>query len=912
MASKLHKILRTNYTSHPSFTHVSLVAPLGRYGISRKNMDEFWDSYEEFSRDSDKIVGLAEKPRDFLPVLGDIDIKVKSDKIGNEKTLYTEKELKKVVQIYQSVLRKIVEKCTDKELMCVVLEKDLYKVKKNEVTYVKNGFHLHFPNVFLSKVDQEIHLVPRIKECVKNSKMFSRYFEDSGSVIDDKYCRVPWLLYGSRKNATMSSYLVSKIYNSECCEISLEEAFSGYKIYDSNDDVINLRTIGDINKNLPRILSINPANRPIMEIRDGLDCPSATRLRSVKKCNLNKTNMRGVSIRDNLKTASILLKMLSDNRVKDYGDWLDIGFTLYNISEGSQEGLDLWLDFSSRIEEVFDEAGCIYQWEKMTVKSKTIGSLHFYAKKDNIKEYEKYTNNLTKIHCRDALNGSHNDIAKALHKMHGNEFVCSSISSKKWYQFRDHIWEEIEEGVFLRERISRKGPGGILQEYLNYSKEQTDKLGETNDKAEEAMYNSRIKQCQKMLGQLKSSPYKNNIMKECQEVFYDRLFFKKLNQNKRLIAFKNGVYDLDKNIFRDGRPDDYISKCVPIEYKEFSESDDSVLSVHDFLEKIFPDLSVRKYFMDVYSEIFEGGNPRKIVVFWTGEGNNGKSVLQRFFEKMLGDLAIKFETTLMTGKKVQTGCAAPELARAAPPVRHAVLDEPGEDETLNTGYLKKLSGDDCYYARDLFEKGKNVREIHPQFMLTFICNNLPKMKQGTGDKATWNRIRVIPFESTFEPASECPTTFEEQLREKKFPVDEHFGRKIPGLLQAFAWVLLEHRKKPGRDFEPAKVKEATEIYRKQNDIYRQFEEECIIRDERSNINVSELYSHFKEWFKEGFPQFSMPTKNIVKEYFLKKWGECERGGRWPGIRIRNIQDDIDSGKAIVLGDEDMESEAPPL
>jgi len=76
MASKLHKILRNNYTSHPSFTHVSLVAPLGRYGISRKNMDEFWDSYEEFSRDSDKIVGLAEKPRDFLPVLGDIDIKV--------------------------------------------------------------------------------------------------------------------------------------------------------------------------------------------------------------------------------------------------------------------------------------------------------------------------------------------------------------------------------------------------------------------------------------------------------------------------------------------------------------------------------------------------------------------------------------------------------------------------------------------------------------------------------------------------------------------------------------------------------------------------------------------------------------------------------------------------------------------
>ena len=49
----------------------------------------------------------------------------------------------------------------------------------------------------------------------------------------------------------------------------------------------------------------------------------------------------------------------------------------------------------------------------------------------------------------------------------------------------------------------------------------------------------------------------------------------------------------------------------------------------------------------------EGGAERheKKVYLWTGEGDNGKSITQTFFEKMLGELAIKFNTQYFTGKK---------------------------------------------------------------------------------------------------------------------------------------------------------------------------------------------------------------------------------------------------------------------
>ena len=189
------------------------------------------------------------------------------------------------------------------------------------------------------------------------------------------------------------------------------------------------------------------------------------------------------------------------------------------------------------------------------------------------------------------------------------------------------------------------------------------------------------------------------------------------------------------------------------------------------------------------------------------------------------------------------------------------------------------------------------------FKLMFICNELPELKYS--DKAVWNRIRVIPFESTFcRPDDPAPETYEEQLRQKRFPMDKEFGAKIPGMLQAFAWVLLKHRTQIKDRIEPEKVRMATAIYRKQNDNYRQFIEECITEDANKILSLTELYAKFKEWFRESLPGRSLPVKDEVEKYFSKVWDEPEKGKKWKGHRIRTLQDDIDNGDAVVLDDED--------
>ena len=131
------------------------------------------------------------------------------------------------------------------------------------------------------------------------------------------------------------------------------------------------------------------------------------------------------------------------------------------------------------------------------------------------------------------------------------------------------------------------------------------------------------------------------------------------------------------------------------------------------------------------------------------------------------------------------------------------------------------------------------------------------------------------------------------VKQKRFPKDPYFSNKIPGMLEAFAWYLLEHRKSNDKKYhvEPEKVKMATSKYKKQNDIYQQFIDETIVKDKEKSISIVELYSQFKEWFKESIPNQSVPIKNDIKEHFMKTWGDEFGGRKWKGYRFRSIIDD---------------------
>jgi phage/plasmid-associated DNA primase len=207
--------------------------------------------------------------------------------------------------------------------------------------------------------------------------------------------------------------------------------------------------------------------------------------------------------------------------------------------------------------------------------------------------------------------------------------------------------------------------------------------------------------------------------------------------------------------------------------------------------------------------------------------------------------------------------------------------------------LKALTGNDSFWARDLFQKGKETKEIQPLFKLHMICNNLPAIKDP--DEATWNRVRVIPFESTFLPDHECPQDYEEQIKQKKFPMDRNFTDKIPDMIQPLAWYLIQRWKTINKleQFVPEKVKAATNIYKQDNNMYHQFEQQCIFEKNDAHLTPAILYTHFKEWCREECPNYAISNRNIVKQHFIKIWGPLEKGKYWLHKTCRQPNDDDD-------------------
>jgi phage/plasmid-associated DNA primase len=207
------------------------------------------------------------------------------------------------------------------------------------------------------------------------------------------------------------------------------------------------------------------------------------------------------------------------------------------------------------------------------------------------------------------------------------------------------------------------------------------------------------------------------------------------------------------------------------------------------------------------------------------------------------------------------------------------------------------------YVRGNYKDGE---EITLSFKIVLVCNEPPQAHDA--DTPFWNRLRILPFESTFVDPEDAPKTFEEQLRDKVFPADPNFSAKIPTMAQPFAWVLLHHLKSADKSsIDPEKVKMATARYKKRNDIYRQFIEECVTEVDQDNVKLSlqELYTAFREWYKESVGTYNIPIKNDIKEYFEKLWGSPGKGYKWDGFRIRTLQDDIENDEAFLLEADDL-------
>ena len=528
-------------------------------------------------------------------------------------------------------------------------------------------------------------------------------------------------------------------------------------------------------------------------------------------------------------------------------------------------------------------------------KTVTKRSIMYWVKKDNYDEYKKIHESTIDYYVEKALEtAAEYDFAVVLQHMFKDLYICISYDKRGiWYQFRGHRWVQ-DKGISLREKISKD-----MYDLFGKKAEQCEKEMneyENNDERREFL-KKKSGHIHAVKINLKKTTFKDHIMREAAEIFYDENFVRNMDTNKYLLCFNNGVVDFTNKVFREGYPEDYITKTTRINYVPFNEADQDWKTTSQelthFMQTLFPIPDLNKYMWDHLSSCLIGTNKNQTFNVYHGTGSNGKSLLVDLMAATLGDYKGTVPITLVTDIRGKIGGTSDEVLKLKG-VRYAVMQEPSKNAKLNEGIMKELTGGDPIQARGLYSES----EIFiPQFKLVVCTNNLFDIE--SNDDGTWRRIRKCPFVSKFYDEGE---QYHDDTQ-YKYPKDKSLNEKLHKFGPVFASMLVKRAfENDGVVPDCETVLEASRNYRNGQDHISAFISEKIRKTGNQSHSVKKkgLVEEFKNWFLLNQNSRRMPKSDELYEAVTKRFKIHPHHTKgWVGLEfIRDEDDEEDVLEAI--------------
>ena len=514
-------------------------------------------------------------------------------------------------------------------------------------------------------------------------------------------------------------------------------------------------------------------------------------------------------------------------------------------------------------------------------------SIMYWVRKDNFEEYEKIKQNTIDYYIEKYFEtGTEYDAAMVLKQMYKDRYVCVSYDKKGiWHQFKNHRWV-CDKGLSLRSKISEELYNLLSSKEENLTKEMFEYQ---EDDERKSFLQKKLKIIGELSIRLKRTNDKNNIMREAAEIFYDGEFVRNMDTNKYLMCFNNGVVDFANKIFRDGYPEDYITKSTKINYVPFDENNEEFKNISnqidDFMNKLFPIPDLNKYMRDHLASCLIGTNKNQTFNVYHGSGSNGKSIIADLMSVTLGEYKGTVPITLVTDVRGKIGGTSDEVLKLKG-VRYAVMQEPSKGVKLNEGIMKELTGGDPIQARGLYSESEI---FEPQFSLVVCTNNLFDIE--SNDDGTWRRIRKCDFLAKFIDEGETYNDETPYLYLK----DKSLKDKLPSFAPVFASLLVKRAFETDGIVEDCEtVLNASNKYRKGQDHIAAFVSDKVIKTgiNKDRIKKTELTSEFKKWFEESQGTRRSPKGEELFEYMNKKFGQCKSTG-WHGVKILYPEEEED-------------------
>ena len=854
------------------YTHVAMGENFyGKFMLDKHQIKEFTKLYSE-AVDYGITFSIAEKPKDYGPLLIDLDLEIPLEDHNGER-LYNNDMINEIINIYREAASEYLDLGSE-ELAASVFEKPK---PSRKATTIKDGIHIIFHGI-TAHYKLRYLIRNKVVQKLNNSQTFSKFLNSVEKIFDKAVIHTnSWLLPGSRKKDGQL-YELKYIYdqNNESVDITkiLSDQYKMIKLYSLQNKLRNETNASVYLENV----TFEDIEEEFLKMGERPNKSSVSNVMyELQNISTDKEEI--------INRAKFLVSLLSDDRNDDYETWIRVGWALHNIDNSL---LSSWVEFSKRSPK-FKDGDCENRWYTMRNEGVTIRSLMWWAEEDNYHKYHEYIKQEFNDILVKSFDGSSYYVAKALHAKYQDRFIYNS-KNLSWFEFKNHRWFKVHDGYTLKLELSE----GFANEYLFMINKMNSKASKMSGSDKDDLIAKAVK-VQKIVSSLMNITFKEKIMKEAVILFTDPDFDEKLDENYDLIGFNNGVYDLEAEQFREGRPDDYISKTTNVDYYPFNESNPYVPKMLKFFREILPIESVRKHMLLSLSSCVAGHNKDEKLRITTGSGGNGKSLLFSLVKLALGEYYISCPITIITRKRNSSNQASPELLRIKG-ARCGCFQETDDGEKLNVGMMKEITGGDDFMVRGLFA---DPVEIKPQIKFFLACNQLPMLPSVDG--GVIRRLENILFGSKF---TENPT------KSNEFLIDNTLKSKIKDWAPTFASYLIhlyvnEYKKLPFL-IAPKEVKLTTANYIAENDFISDYVMNRLVYtgDKSDSVGINSMYEDFKVWFKGSRDgNAKAPSRNEFNKLVIEKIGD-DTSGKWRGFTFNketsnNNDSDSDNEKTTL-------------
>jgi len=863
---------------------------IGKYIVSEDDYERFLELFHSsvFGKKVQDAYSLLEKHRDVGPPLVDLDLHY--EKGGLLERRHQTETVRNFVAEYIAAMVYFSEVETlEKDLIFYHLEKP---APESDANGHKDGIHIQCPTITTMPKFQF-----GIRGFLLSKNIIGRLFE--GMTYPPEKCydhsvihQNSWFLYGATK-PNKAQYKVVKIWRVSIADV--RESLDG-------SDPTDFDELLDIIKSVMTEQAVPTHTLDLVKtlsIRRGHTAATPLALRKARtseweelmihwgngKAKPEKAPVAKNTIEDDVEDTLIVTEEASQDDVKlayrlardclhaerragEYQDWVNLAICLKNISN-TEESFRVWCEVTRKVDSShkkahLSEAELKTKWMSIRIdpsrkQTPRMPSMYYWAREDNPEKHRSILSEKYSDYIINFAKMTHVSVASVVCEMYKHEFKCSMGARKGmylWYQFvpGTHAWKQMRTAMELRSRFS----SNILNEYIKAGTKLNNMMVASTDDAEKERIDAKRKNLFKIERELEMTSFKDNVLKECQEKFYDDEFIDRMNSNPYLVGVVNGVLDLRHAIdetsqphvlFRDGRPDDNVSfqmgRCDPdldpIPYVPYHAEQPEQQALQEFFAKIYPDPVLRDYVLTLLASCLEGANKEQKFYVMQGPGSNGKSMIEYLMEVTFGDYGTSMSTTVMTRKRPDSGAANPDIITVKCK-RYIHTGEPDDNEKINTAIMKQYSGGDRVPARGLFSEQEKFVITGKIFM---SCNDLPPVSKMDG--GTWRRIRVIPHVSIFKDAGDPLIDPSKNIYEKDLGME----RKLRAWRMAFLSLLVHYydtRYLVHGLKEPPCVGKASDKYKEENDVFMSFFSDMFVKEPAAGpIAARAVRLMFQDW-----------------------------------------------------------------